>query len=318
MRWSYGKIGLVLAGEEHSATDLVRFGRAAEKAGFGFLFLSDHFHPWNLRQAHSSYVWSVLGALAQSTETIGLVSAVTCPILRIHPTALAQAASTVYHLSGGRFVLGLGTGEALNEKVMGIGFPCFGERLARLKEALEQVRELLTGTEVSRRGRFFTTERATLFDPAPSLPVLFGCSGEKTLKAALELADGIITLGLRPELSNSVPSDKVRLVQLSFCWAKTREEGAQTAHRYFPEVALDGLEFIRLSTPTEYTEATTKVSVGDVEASIICGPDPEPYLAQIVECLQLGYDGVALHQIGPEQDGFLNFWSERLATGLPS
>lgn len=314
MKWGYGRFGYVLAGEEHSARELVRVGGAAEEAGFGFLFLSDHFHPWNLNQGHSSHIWSVLGALAQSTTVVGLVSAVTCPILRLHPTTLAQAASTVFALAEGRFVLGLGTGEALNERVAGVGFPPFEERLARLEEALEHVRALLTGREVNRQGNFFTTERATLFDPASCIPVLFGCSGEKTLRAALKTADGIITLGLRPEFSNSVPEDKVKLAQLSFCWAETKEKGAQTAHRYFPEVALDGLEFTRLATPFEFTEATAKVSVRDVEASIVCGPDPEPYAVQISECLEAGYDGVALHQIGPDQDGFLNFWSERLAS----
>lgn len=313
MKWPYGRVGYVLAGEEHSGLDLVGFGQAAEKAGFGFLFLSDHFHPWNFHQAHSSYIWSVLGALATTTRKIGLVSAVTCPILRLHPTTLAQAASTVYHLSQGRFVLGLGTGEALNERVVGQGFPDFEERLARLLESVEHTRALLTGDEVSIEGIHFTTERARLFDSAPELPIYFACSGRRTVGAAAEFADGVVTLGPRREILEGLAPGQPRLAQLSVCWAASVEEGASTAHHYFPEVAMDGLEFTRLTTPEEFSRAATKVSVSDVEASIVCGPDPSRYRELIQHCFEQGYDGVALHQIGPDQAGFLRFCSESLS-----
>src|SRR5690606_21135449 len=134
-------------------------------------FVSDHFHPWNRAQGHASSIWPVLGALATSTQKALLISAVTCPILRFHVTTLAQVAATVSTLSQGRFVLGLGTGENLNEHVVGQGWPSFGERLERLEEAVGMLRELLSGHPVSRHGKYFAVDRAQLFDPVPSLPI---------------------------------------------------------------------------------------------------------------------------------------------------
>lgn len=307
MNWTYGRVGYVLATEEHPARDLVRYGALAEEAGLGFLFVSDHFHPWNFEQGHSSNVWPVLGALSQSTSRVGLVSAVTCPIQRIHPTTLAQAASTLHHLSEGRFVLGLGTGEALNEAVVGEGFPAFPERLERLTEAVSHLRALLTGREVDLSGEYFTTQRAQLFDAVEDLPILCAAGGARSAKLAGELADGVITLGCRPELTESLPSSHVCLAQLSVCWAPELQQAVQTAHRVFPEVAMEGDLFTRLSHPADYREAARGVTVDDVRASIVCGPDPAPYLQELRLCLEAGYDGVALHQIGPCQTEFLDF-----------
>ena len=316
--WTHGRLGYVLAGEEHAPRDLVQWGLQAEAAGFGFCFLSDHFHPWNFHQGHSSYLWSVLGALASQTQSMMLVSAVVCPILRIHPTTLAQAASTVYHLSDGRFLLGLGTGESLNERVVGEGFPPFQERLDRLGESILIVRELLKGEPVSLTGQYFQAEQAQLFDPAPELKIFLAASGERAAGFAAQKGDGLICLGARPELSQNFDPSKPRLTQLSVCWAASREEAARTAHRFFPEVAMPGTLFTRLSTPAEFSQAAKSVSVDDVAASIVCGPEPEPYLEAVHECLEAGFDGVALHQIGPDQGGFLDFWKRELKGRLSS
>lgn len=314
--WTHGQVGLVLAGEEHSATDLLALAQTAENKGFGFAFVSDHFHPWNLNQAHSSYVWSVLGALAVSTERLVLLTAVTCPILRIHPSTLAQAASTIHHLSGGRFLLGLGTGEYLNEHVVGADWLPFSERLARLREAIHCVRELLSGEQVTRQGEFFQLDRAQLFDPAAELEILVASSGPLSAALASELADGLICLGAQADLAESFstgPADlRPRLTQLSVCWAQDRLHAEKTAHHYFPEVAMAGTLFTKLATPVDFSEAAKDVSVSDVAASIVCGPDPEPYRRAIQECLDAGFDAVALHQIGPDQSGFLNFWDAEL------
>lgn len=310
--WHHGRLGFVLASEEHSATHLVELGRLAEDTGFGFLFLSDHFHPWNLAQGHSSNIWPVLGALAQQTSKIALVSAVTSPILRIHPTTLAQAASTVSNLSAGRFILGLGTGEALNEEVVGEGFPPFPERLSRLKESVEMLRELLSGAEVTVEGRYFKIERATLFDAVPELPVYLAASGPKSADLVSDFGDGLICLGCRPELARSVCQSKPRVTQVSVCWDTDLERAKYNAHRYFPEVALPGTTFARLSTPAEFSEATRSVSRDDVAAAVVCGPDPESYKREIQQCLDAGFDAVALHQIGPEQAGFLEFCAREL------
>lgn len=307
MNWGFGSVGYVLATEEHPVRDLIRYGAAAEEAGLGFLFVSDHFHPWNFEQGHSSNVWPVLGALSQSTNSVGLVSAVTCPIQRIHPTTLAQLVSTLFHLSDGRFMLGVGTGEALNEAVTGQGFPPFSERLLRLREAIVHLRALLRGGEVNLTGEYFTTRGARLFDAVEGLPILCATGGARSCGLAAELADGAITLGCRPELIEALPTTHGRLAQLSVCWAPELQQAVETAHRVFPEVAMEGDLFTRLSHPADYREAAKKVSPADVQASIVCGPHPEPYLQQIQECLTAGYHGVALHQIGPDQMGFFDF-----------
>ena len=310
--WTYGRLGYVLAGEEHPPRELVHWGVKAEAAGFGFCFLSDHFHPWNFHQGHSSYLWSVLGALASQTERMALVSAVVCPILRMHPTTLAQAASTVYHLSEGRFHLGLGTGESLNESILGEGFPPFEERLNRLAEAVGAVRELLEGECVTWTGEYFRVEKAQLFDPAPELKIFLAASGERAARFATRKGDGLICLGARPELAQIFDCEKPRLTQLSVCWGVSREKAATMAHHFFPEVAMPGTLFTRLSTPADFSRAAASVSVEDVAASIVCGPDPGSYLEAITDCLEAGFDGVALHQIGPDQEGFLDFWEREL------
>ena len=309
-------VGYVLAGEEHAAAALVRHGVAAEKAGFGFLFVSDHFHPWLQEQGHSPAVWPVLGALAQSTEKIELVSAVCCPVLRWHPTTLAQSAATVWSLSGGRFTLGLGTGELLNEHVTGLEFPPYIERAERLLEAVEQIRRLLTGQEVTSRGRYFTTHRAQLFDPAPELPIAIAASGPRSARMAGQIGDGLIGLSddrdVVETFETSGGQGKPKRTQISVCWGADQLEAERLAHRLWPVVALEGTRFAGLRTPAEVKSACSEVTLEDVAAAIVCGPDPERYHEMIRSCREAGYDEVALHQIGPDQSGFFEFWKREL------
>lgn len=312
--WAHGPVGYVLATEEHGVGQLLDHAELADRTGLGFLFVSDHFHPWSPVQGHSSNLWPLLGGMAMRTTRSVLVSAVTCPILRIHPTTLAQAAATVAHMSAGRFILGLGTGEFLNEHITGEPWPPHSERLARLEEATTHLRALLSGREVSIEGRFFSIDRAQLYDPAPDLPIYFAASGEKTAESACALADGLLCLGARQELVEAFNDPKrPRLAQLSVCWAASESDAEITAHRYFPEVAMPGTYFTCLATPREYQEAAREVSRQDVAASIVCGPDQARYIEAISECFEAGFDAVALHQIGPDQTGFLRFWKEKLS-----
>lgn len=318
--WPYGKYGIVLATEEQTPAKILRTAQQAETAGLGFAFVSDHFHPWNSQQGHSSNLWPLLGALAVQTQKLCLVSAVTCPLFRMHPTALAQAGCTVHHLSEGRFVLGLGTGEFLNEMVVGQSWPDYPERLERLEEVVSLLRALLTGNEVTRQGKFYSVERATLYDSVPGLPLFIAASGRRTAASAGAFADGLICLGAREELAQVFEgaglSGKPKMTQLSVCWGEDHEEAVRTAHRVFPEVALPGVLFSKLGTPREYEEAARDVAPADVAASIVCGPEPEPYLREIRGCFEAGFDAVALHQIGPDQSGFLNFWQTSLRPAL--
>jgi coenzyme F420-dependent glucose-6-phosphate dehydrogenase len=309
-------VGYVLAGEEHPAPDLIRYGTRAEEVGFSFLFVSDHFHPWNHQQGHASSVWPVLGSLCSNTSRALLISAVTCPILRFHMTTLAQAAATVQTLSEGRFVLGLGTGENLNEHIAGRGWPGFSERLDRLEEAVEFLRHLLTGEEVSRKGRYFTVERAQLFNAPASMPVALAASGPRAAATAGRLGDALISLGDDPstveQFLTAGGQGKPKWTQISVCWANDLAEARRTAHRLWPVVALDDKLFAHLETPADFEKACAPITEEDVAAAIVCGPDPLRYRAAINACLAAGFDGVALHQIGPDQEGFFDFWQREL------
>lgn len=288
----------------------------AEQAGFSFLFVSDHFHPWSREQGHGSSLWPVLGALAASTHRVRLISAVTCPFFRLHITALAQAAATVARLSQGRFVLGLGTGERLNEQVVGKGWPPFAERLAWLEEAVEALRALLSGEEVSRKGRFLTVERAQLFDPWPGLPLALASSGPRSATLAARRGDALIGLGGDPDVLQAFlqagGERKPRWTQLSVCWAPDAAQARRIAHRLWPVVALEGTQFARLATPQEVEEACRSVSEEEVAAAVVCASDPEPFREVIDTALEAGYDGVALHPLGPDQEGFFRFWESAL------
>jgi G6PDH family F420-dependent oxidoreductase len=309
------RCGYVLAGEEHGACDLVRYGALAEQAGFDFLFVSDHFHPWNHAQGHASSVWPVLGALAQQTSEALLISAVTCPILRFHPTVLAQAAATVAALSGGRFILGLGTGESLNEHVAG-PWPSFGERIKRLEEAVDLLRELFRGEEITRLGEFFDVHRAQLFDPPARMPIALAASGPRAAALAGRLGDALI--GLSDDqasvrrFQSSGGEGKPALTQISVCWGEDEDAARRVAHRLWPLVALEGNAFAALETPADVEAACRGISEDDVAAAVVCGPDPDRYRQAIDACLRAGFDGVALHQIGPDQQGFLEFWQREL------
>lgn len=292
-------------------------GAVAEQLGFSFLFVSDHFHPWNLQQGHGSSIWPVLGALSVRTSSALLISAVTCPILRVHVTTLAQAAATVQSLCGGRFVLGLGTGENLNEHVVGAGWPSFAERLERLEEAVGFLRELLGGREVTRQGKFFAVERAQLFDAPQRLPLALAASGPRAAALAGRLGDALISLGddasVVERFQDAGGEGKPRLTQISVCWDRDEAQARRTAHRLWPIVALDGAAFAQLATPADFEEACREVREDDVAAAIVCGPDPLRFREAIESCLQAGFDGVALHQIGPDQSGFFDFWRRELA-----
>lgn len=307
----------MLAGEEHAAGNLVRHGARAEQVGFSFLFVSDHFHPWNRQQGHGSAVWPVLGALAAGTARSLLITAVTCPILRFHVTTLAQAAATVQTLSDGRFVLGLGTGENLNEHVVGEGWPAFDERLERLEEAVSMLRQLLGGQEVTRQGKYFSIDRAQLFDAAPELPIALAASGPRAAALAGRLGDGLICLGEDAEtlqgFHQAGGEGKPRLTQISVCWARDEAEARGAAHRLWPLVALEGKRYATLATPAEVEQACASISPDEVAAAIVCGNDPARFREAIDGCLSAGFDGVALHQIGPDQEGFFEFWQRELA-----
>jgi coenzyme F420-dependent glucose-6-phosphate dehydrogenase len=311
-------LGFALSSEEHSAPDLVELAVAAEEAGFEFAMISDHFHPWTPIQGQSPFVWGVLGAIAARTRRLHLGTGVTCPIIRTHPAVIAQAAATIAALLSGRFWLGLGTGERLNEHVTGAPWPPADVRTEMLEEAIGVIRQLWAGEEVDHRGRYFTVENATLFSLPETLPpILMAAGGPEAAKSAGSTGDGLIATAPDRELieayqvaagSNLGP----RVGQLTVCWAQDEGDAMATAHRWWPNAALHGAVSQELARPDDYAALARGVTVDEVAKVVICGPDPGAYRSAIEEFRKAGFDHVYLHQVGPDQAGFMRFASREL------
>jgi G6PDH family F420-dependent oxidoreductase len=314
------KLGYKLMSEEHGPTDLVRNANRAEQAGFDFAAISDHFFPWVEEQGHSPFAWSVLGALANATQQIGLMTAVTCPIMRYHPAIIAQSAATLALLSDNRFTLGLGAGERLNEHVVGEGWPGRGERHERLSEAVEIIQGLLTGTLTNYRGGYFALDDARLFDRPPvKPPVVIAAGGAKAARVAARKGDGLIVTEPRGELIEAFVSAGgrgPRYAEVAMCYGAREEDAQKTAHHYF-RWSITGWPVMAELPDTEgFAAASRHVSPETVAQFVSCGPSAERHLQAIDHYIQAGYDHIILTQIGPNQDGFLEFFERELASCL--
>jgi G6PDH family F420-dependent oxidoreductase len=230
------EFGYFLSCEESGPSELVERARWAEEAGFRSLWISDHFHPWNDAQGQSPFVWSVIGALSQATR-LPVATAVTCPTVRLHPALVAQAAATSQILLEGRFRPGLGNGEALNEHVVGGGWPSAGVRLAMLEEAVEVIRRLFEGRQVTHRGRYFTVDRARLYTlPDTPPPLDISAFGPKAAAPAARVGDGLVTTAPDAELVarfRDGDAGRPAYASTKVCRAPSRESAVRTAHRFF-------------------------------------------------------------------------------------
>jgi coenzyme F420-dependent glucose-6-phosphate dehydrogenase len=315
------EFGYALSSEEHGPDDLVRNAGRAEEAWFEFALISDHFHPWTDSQGESPFVWSVIGGISQATERLRLGTGVTCPIIRIHPAIIAQAAATSAALMPGRFFLGLGTGENLNEHVVGEGWPAPDERLAMLEEAIEVMRLLWQGGEQTHRGDFYDVEQARLYT-LPEQPVEVAVAAAKPTAAELggRLGDAFISTAPDAELierfESAGGSDKPKYGQITCCWAASEQEGARTACEIWPNAALGGDLGYELPLPRHFEQATKDVTPEDLAEAIPCGPDPDRWLEDIREYEQAGYTHIYFHQIGYDQEGLMRFWSDELQPRL--
>lgn len=313
--------GYTLSSEEHPPNDLVRNAARAEEAGIDFLAISDHFHPWITSQGHSPFVWSVLGAIASATERVRVGVGVTCPIVRMHPAIIAQAAATTSLLFEGRFVFGVGTGEALNEHILGHRWPSADIRLAMLEEAVDVIRQLWSGDTVDHRGEFYEVENARLFDPpADPPPIVVSAFGPKAAEVAGRIGDGYWGHAPDGELIRrfeEAGGTGPRFSQVNVCWAEDAAEARKTVHQIWPNGGITGQLSQDLPTWTHFDDAASMVTEEDATESVPCGPDVEPILESVHSYLDAGFDHLYFHQIGPDQDGFLRFWSEELAPALP-
>jgi coenzyme F420-dependent glucose-6-phosphate dehydrogenase len=315
------EIGYKLSSEEHAAPDLVRHARRAEDAGFSFAVISDHFHPWVDRQGESPFVWSVLGAIAQATESISIGTAVTCPTIRMHPGLVAQAAATVATLLPGRFFLGLGTGENLNEHIFGQRWPSVSERRAMLEEAISVIRKLWEGAMTKELGTYYKVVDAKLYSvPDEPPPVYIAGSGERSAEMAGRLGDGFI--GLQPDPSliaafiRAGGEQKPRYAEVHVCWAEDEGGARRTATEWWPNVVTPGELVAELPLPRHFEQDATRTDESAIAQAVVCGPDPEAHIARIREYENAGYDHVWVHQIGPDQRGFFRFYEQHVLPKL--
>jgi coenzyme F420-dependent glucose-6-phosphate dehydrogenase len=312
--------GYTLSGEEHTPRQLVRNAARAEELGFEFLSISDHFHPWVSAQGHSPFVWSVLGAIATATERVSVGVGVTCPTVRIHPAVLAQATATTSLLFEGRFFWGVGTGEALNEHILGHRWPSAPVRRAMLEEAIDVIRRMWTGETVDHRGQFYEVENAKLFDPPEQpIPVIVSGFGPHAVELAAHIGDGYWGNAPEKELLDSFAEaggSGPKYAQVNLCWATDEAEARRTAHEIWPNAGVKGQLSQDLPTWTHFEEAAGMVTEDDVASSVPCGPDVGPVLESVRQYVDAGYDHLYFHQVGPDQDGFFDFWERDLQPAL--
>ena len=316
-------IGYALSSEEHAPNDLVANARRAEEIGFSFALISDHFHPWIDKQGHSPFVWSVLGGIASTTKRLRIGTGVTCPLIRTHPSVVAHASATISCMMPGRFFLGVGTGENLNEHVVGERWPAVDERREMLKEAVAIMRQLWTGDEVTHRGSHYTVDHARIYTVPDEPPAIcIAASGERMAETAARIGDGLIGTSPKSELVDAFRKaagrDKPRYGMVHVCWASTEEEAKRTAFEWWPNAALGGELGQELPLPRHFEQAAENVREEDVAKVVTCGPDVDRHVEIVQKYIDAGYDHVYVHQVGPDQDGFFRFYEQHVLPRVTS
>jgi G6PDH family F420-dependent oxidoreductase len=312
-------VGIFLSSEEHRPLDLVRYAQMAEAAGLTKAWISDHYHPWTDSQGQSPFVWSVIGGIAATTE-LTVTTAVTCPTVRIHPAIVAQATATTAAMLPGRFRFGVGSGENLNEHILGDGWPPTDIRLEMLEEAIDLIRELWKGGSVTWDGKHYVTHNARLYTrPDEPPPVLVSGFGEKAIGVAARIGDGFVSTSPNKEhvdLFRSSGGKGVTQGGLKVCWGPDEEACKKLAHELWPNSGLQGELSQELPMPAPFEQAAANVTPDDVAESITCGPDPERHVAAVREYLDAGFDEVYVSQVGPDQQGWLEFFSNEVLPRL--
>ncbi len=310
------ELGVGFSSEELGPNEIVRSAALAEEVGFTTAWVSDHYHPWIDAQGESPFVWSVLGGIADATERLRFGTGVTCPIMRIHPAILAQAAATTQHMCDGRFWFGVGTGEALNEHILGLKWPETDVRLQMLEEAVDVIRTLWQGGVHSHYGPFFSVENARIYTlPATLPPIYVSAFGPKAMDLAARIGDGVVSTKPDAELlqrydQHGGPGPK--LAQLKVAWAERAEKGADLAFERWPTSGLSGELSQELPSPKHFEQAASAVHKEDVVSTFPCGPDAEEHISAIRKYADAGYDEVYITQVGPDQEGFLRFYEREV------
>lgn len=317
------RVGYAASSEEHTPNDLVDHLVQAEDVGFSFALISDHFHPWVSAQGHSPFVWAVLGGVARATRSIEIGTGVTCPIMRIHPAILAQAAATIAAMMENRFFFGIGTGENLNEHILGDRWVPYDIRAEMFEEAIQLIRELWKGEVTNHWGEYYTVEDARLYTIPNTLPpIMIAAAGPNSAELAGRLGDGLINTKPDAEVVEKFRAagggNKPRYAQITVCWAETRDAAIETAYKIWPNAGMKGDLSTELRTVRHFEQVVAMVTKEDVAEAIICGPDPEPYVEKLQKYLDAGYDHLYIHQVGPDQAGFFRFYERELRGHLPA
>ncbi|MDX6199835.1 MAG: hypothetical protein QOJ79_2986 [Actinomycetota bacterium] len=312
--------GYFLSSEEHPPASLVDQAVLAERSGFEALWISDHYHPWNDAQGQSAFVWSVLGAIATRTERVRCYTAVTAPTVRIHPAVIAQAAATTQVMFDGRFGLGVGSGEALNEHIFGDAWPTADVRLEMLEEAVEVMRALWTGEVVRHQGKHYTVDTARIYTlPSQGVPVLVSGFGEKATELAAKIGDGYVTTSPDEELVQLYRKNGGKgptQAGVKVCWAADAASARQTVHRLWANSALPGEAAQVLPSPKHFEQLSELVTEDMAAANVACGPDVADFVEAVKPYVEAGIDEIYLSQIGPDQQGFFRFWDTELKDAL--
>ncbi len=315
------KIGYFLSCEEFGPAELLEQARLAERAGFTGLWISDHYHPWVDAQGNSPFVWSVIGALSQATS-LPVTTAVTCPTVRIHPAVIAQAAATSQLLLGGRFVLGLGSGEALNEHILGDAWPAADVRLEMLEEAIAIMRRLWTGEQVEHDGIHYTVENARLYTlPDTPPPVYVSGFGAKSIELAARVGDGYCLVTPDADAVSSYRAagggEKVVQAGMKACYGADAAAARETALRLWPNEGMPGELAMILPTPAHFAQTAELVTEDLVAASVACGPDIDHHLERIQAYADAGVDELYVQQVGGDHEAFCEAYREHVLPHFP-
>lgn len=314
------QIGYKLTTEGFGPKEIIRQAVRAEEAGFDFVEISDHFHPWLEEQGHSGFTWSILGSIAGQTEKIGLATGVTCPTMRYHPAIIAQAAATMALISDGRFTLGIGSGENLNEHIIGAGWPVVTRRHEMLREALEIIRLLWQGGYQSYEGKYLQLADARVFDLPDELPeIAVAVSGEASIALASELGDGIFAVEADAELVSGFRDQGgsgSTYGEVALAYASTEKE-ALAALMEKERWSVTGWKVTsELANPVNFDAAASTVREDDLREAVACGPDAATHLEAISKFSDAGFDHLVLHNGGPDPDAFIDFYAESLRPTL--
>jgi G6PDH family F420-dependent oxidoreductase len=310
------RIGYFLSSEEHGPRELVEEARLAERFGFQGLWISDHYHPWNDAQGQSPFVWSTIGALAEATR-LHVTTAVTCPTVRIHPAIIAQAAATSAVLLEGRFSLGVGSGEALNEHILGGRWPAADVRLEMLEEAIEVIRLLWRGGMRDHRGRYYRVENARVYTlPERPPDIVVSGFGRKSIELAGRAGDGYCSTrpdpGMVRRFRAAGGEGKRTQAGTKVCWGPDEAECRARVHRLWPNERLPGELSQILPTPSHFEQASSLVSEDMLAASVPCGPDLERHAAALQAFADAGFDELYIQQIGGADEAFFETYAREV------